>query len=64
MQTDTSLAVEAKLMNRWEFDSITQAARFISSWYPGTSSEQILLKEYLGSMIGTIFNFHFYLNKE
>lgn len=64
MQTDTSLAVEAKLMNRWEFDSIAQAAIFISSWFPGTSVEQILLKEYLGSMIGTVFRFHFYLSKE
>lgn len=55
LQTDTSLAVEAKLMNRWEFYSIAQAARFISSWYPGTPGERTLLKEYLGSMIGEDF---------
>lgn len=54
MKTDTSLAVEAKFMNRWEFDSIAQAARSISSWFPGTCNEQILLKDYLES-IGTLF---------
>lgn len=55
MQTDTSFAVEAKFMNRWEFDSILQASRYISSWYPGTCNEQILLKEYLDSMIGNFY---------
>lgn len=52
MQTDTSLAVEAKFMQRWEFDSIAQAASCISSWFSGTISEQLQLKEYLNSAIG------------
>ncbi|KAL3509890.1 hypothetical protein ACH5RR_029291 [Cinchona calisaya] len=55
LQTDTSLAVEAKVMNRWEFDSIAQAARSISSWFPGTCNEGILLKDYLESATGEVF---------
>ncbi|CAI8595474.1 unnamed protein product [Vicia faba] len=31
LQTDTSLAIEAKLMKRWEFDNIAQAACCMSS---------------------------------
>lgn len=54
LQTDTSLAIEAKVMQRWEFDSIAQAASSISSWFLGTLSEQLLLKEYLDSAIGTL----------
>ncbi|XP_052735210.1 uncharacterized protein LOC108343222 isoform X3 [Vigna angularis] len=52
LQTDTSLAIEAKLMKRWEFDSIAQAARCMSSWFSGTPSEQMLLKEHLDSASG------------
>ncbi|KAK7860585.1 hypothetical protein CFP56_036802 [Quercus suber] len=51
LQTDTSLAIEAKVMLRWEFDSIARAASCISSWFSGTASEQLLLKEYLDSAI-------------
>ncbi|KAK6919309.1 hypothetical protein RJ641_015213 [Dillenia turbinata] len=52
LQTDTSLAIEAKFMKRWEFDSIAQAASCISSWLLGTHHEQALLKEYLDSAQG------------
>lgn len=55
VQTDTCLAIEAKYMKRWEFDSIEQSARCISSWFPGTYDELCLLKEYLESSIGIIF---------
>ncbi|XVE78402.1 hypothetical protein DITRI_Ditri13aG0142100 [Diplodiscus trichospermus] len=55
LQTDTSLAIEAKLMRRWEFDSIDQAASCISLWFSGTFSEKIRLKEYLDSTIGEVF---------
>ncbi|XP_027931949.1 uncharacterized protein LOC114187780 isoform X1 [Vigna unguiculata] len=55
LQTDTSLAIEAKLMKRWEFDNIAQAARCMSSWFSGTPSEQMLLKERLDSASGEIF---------
>ncbi|XP_062106029.1 uncharacterized protein LOC133817504 isoform X2 [Humulus lupulus] len=55
LQTDTSLAIEAKFMQRWEFDSIAQAASSISSWFSGTTSEKRLLKEYLDSAVGDIF---------
>ncbi|KAK3013932.1 hypothetical protein RJ639_009421 [Escallonia herrerae] len=55
LQTDTSLAIEAKFMRRWEFDSIAQAVRCISSWFPGTFSERLLLKKHLDSAIGEVF---------
>ncbi|KAK2649001.1 hypothetical protein Ddye_016490 [Dipteronia dyeriana] len=55
LQTDTSLAIEAKLMRRWEFDSIAQAASCMSSWFSGTNYERRQLKEYLDSAIGDIF---------
>lgn len=51
-QTDTSLAIEAKLMKRWEFDSIAQAASCMSSWFSGTLAEQLLLREHLDSASG------------
>ncbi|XP_028059455.1 uncharacterized protein LOC114263153 [Camellia sinensis] len=38
-------------MKRWEFDSIEQAAKCISSWFSGTHHEQLLLKGYLESAI-------------
>ncbi|KAA8526546.1 hypothetical protein F0562_008251 [Nyssa sinensis] len=55
LQTDTSLAVEAKLMKRWEFDCIAQAVECISSWFPGTHIEGLLLKQHLDSAIGEVF---------
>lgn len=55
LQTDTSLAIEAKFMKRWEFDSIAQAASYISSWFSGTHDERFLLKDYLDSAIGEVF---------
>ncbi|KAL3624668.1 hypothetical protein CASFOL_031336 [Castilleja foliolosa] len=51
IQTDTSLAIEAKVMRRWEFDSVAQAARSISSWFPGTLHEMILLEEHLDATL-------------
>ncbi|TYI19847.1 hypothetical protein ES332_A07G193300v1 [Gossypium tomentosum] len=53
LQTDTSLAIEAKFMRRWEFDSIDQAAKCLSSWFSGSLLEQRNLKEYLNSTIET-----------
>ncbi|KAL2524679.1 hypothetical protein Adt_09733 [Abeliophyllum distichum] len=47
LQTDSSLVTEAKFMRRWEFDSVAHSARCISSWFPGTCNEQVLLKDYL-----------------
>uniref|UniRef100_A0A1D1YXH1 Nucleotide exchange factor SIL1 n=1 Tax=Anthurium amnicola TaxID=1678845 RepID=A0A1D1YXH1_9ARAE len=47
LQTDTSMAVEAKLMKRWEFDSVQQASSSISFWYAGTCYERSLLLKYL-----------------
>ncbi|OAY35069.1 uncharacterized protein LOC110627969 isoform X2 [Manihot esculenta] len=55
LQTDTSLALESKIMLRWEFDSIEQAASCISLWFSGTVFEQLHLKEYLESAVGEIF---------
>lgn len=54
VQTDTSLAIESKFMKRWEFDSIAQAARCISSWFPGTLTERVCLREHLEAAIGTL----------
>ncbi|XP_057784865.1 uncharacterized protein LOC131002384 isoform X1 [Salvia miltiorrhiza] len=56
LQTDTSLAMESKVMRRWEFDSVAQAANSISSWFPGTLNERILLKEHLDATIGEVFH--------
>lgn len=44
------MALEAKLMKRWEFDSIEQSCSCISSWYTGTCNEISLLREYLESI--------------
>ncbi|KAL5055705.1 hypothetical protein RYX36_036387 [Vicia faba] len=55
LQTDTSLTIEAKLMKKWEFDNIAQAASCMSSWFSGIFSEQLLLKEHLDSSSGEIF---------
>ncbi|KAI3765860.1 hypothetical protein L2E82_15906 [Cichorium intybus] len=56
LQTDTSLAIEAKYMRRWEFDSIAQAAEGITVWLPGTPYERLLLERHLHSMIGEAFH--------
>lgn len=55
LQTDTALAIEAKFMKRWEFDSIDKAAKSISSWFPGTQRDQSILAEHLDLAIGEIF---------
>ena len=52
-KTDTSLAIEAKVMRRWEFDSLAQAADLIPSWFPGTPNEGSLLKDHLDATIGS-----------
>lgn len=44
-------------MRRWEFDTIAQATSCISSWFQGTLSEKLMLKEYLNSTIGKQFAF-------
>lgn len=54
MQTDTSLAIEAKLMRRWEFESIDQAVKSMSQWFSGSKAEKSFLREYLDSTIGII----------
>lgn len=59
-QTDTSLAIEAKFMKRWEFDSIDQAAESISSWFPGPHSDQHILKDYLYSATGILLRSHYF----
>ncbi|XAR68130.1 hypothetical protein NMG60_11003152 [Bertholletia excelsa] len=55
LQTDTCLAIEAKFMKKWEFDSIPQAAKCMSFWFSGTHHEQLQLKEYLDSAVGEVF---------
>ncbi|KAJ0986540.1 hypothetical protein J5N97_004896 [Dioscorea zingiberensis] len=50
LQTDTSMALETKLMKRWEFDSVEQAACHISSWFSGTHFEHFLLRSFLDSI--------------
>ncbi|XP_047341243.1 uncharacterized protein LOC124944939 [Impatiens glandulifera] len=55
LQTDTSLAIEAKFMKRWEFDSIDKAAKSISSWFPGTQRDQTILTDHLDSSVGEVF---------
>ncbi|XP_020674792.1 uncharacterized protein LOC110094029 isoform X1 [Dendrobium catenatum] len=54
LQTDTCMALEVKLMKRWEFDSIEQALNCISSWYSGTNHERAILHNYLAD-IGDVF---------
>ncbi|XP_031490730.1 uncharacterized protein LOC116257864 isoform X2 [Nymphaea colorata] len=50
LQTDTSLALEAQYMKKWEFDSAEQACIFVSSWFSGTLFESTLLKNYLSDV--------------
>ncbi|MQL82894.1 hypothetical protein Taro_015371 [Colocasia esculenta] len=47
LQTDTSLALEVKVMKKWEFHGPDQASRCISSWFSGTQSEILTLKHSL-----------------
>ncbi|GJM86995.1 hypothetical protein PR202_ga02905 [Eleusine coracana subsp. coracana] len=47
LQTDTSMAVESKIMKRWEFESVNQASEFIDSWFKGNKTERRLLQDYL-----------------
>ena len=54
LQTDTSLAVESKYMQRWEFDCISHAAGSVSSWFLGSPSDEQLLKSYLESVTGNV----------
>ncbi|CAH9118390.1 unnamed protein product [Cuscuta epithymum] len=54
LQTDASFALEAKFMRRWEFDSMTQAARCIRSWFSGTHAERSTMTEYLDPTIGIL----------
>jgi hypothetical protein len=56
LQTDTSLAIEAKLMRRWEFESIDQAVKSMSQWFSGSKAEKSCLREYLDSTIGEVFH--------
>ncbi|XP_028773807.1 uncharacterized protein LOC114730871 [Neltuma alba] len=56
LQTDTLMYIQAKFMQRWEFDSIAQAANCMSLWFSGKLSEQMQLKEHLDSIAGD----HFY----
>ncbi|KAJ4907224.1 Uncharacterized protein Rs2_10882 [Raphanus sativus] len=56
LQTDTSLAIEAKLMRRWEFESIDQAVTNMSQWFSGSKSERSCLMEYLDTTKGEEFH--------
>jgi hypothetical protein len=44
------MAVEAKTMKRWEFESVNQASSLITSWFSGNYSECQLLQDYLNSI--------------
>ncbi|XP_024004232.1 uncharacterized protein LOC18027602 isoform X2 [Eutrema salsugineum] len=56
LQTDTSLAIEAKLMRRWEFESIDQAVTSMSQWFSGSKAEWSSLREYLDTTKGEVFH--------
>ncbi|KAI4964685.1 hypothetical protein ZWY2020_059980 [Hordeum vulgare] len=45
--TDTSLALEARYLNKWEFYSAEQAAGCASQWFLGGASETQSLRGYL-----------------
>ncbi|XP_020588524.1 uncharacterized protein LOC110030236 isoform X2 [Phalaenopsis equestris] len=57
LQTDTCMALEVKLMKRWEFDSIEHALNCISSWHSGTNYERVILQDHLADVgnIGDVF---------
>ncbi|KAI9095387.1 hypothetical protein K1719_026421 [Acacia pycnantha] len=52
LQTDTLMYIQAKFMQRWEFDSVAQATSCMSLWFSGNLSEQMQLKEHLDSIAG------------
>lgn len=54
MQIDTSLAIEAKLMRRWEFESIDHAVTNMSQWFSGSKPEGSCLMEYLDPSKGIL----------
>ncbi|CAG7874776.1 unnamed protein product [Brassica rapa] len=56
LQTDTSLAIEAKMMRRWEFESIDEAATNMFQWFSGSKSERPCLREYLDPSKGEVFH--------
>ena len=64
LQTDTSLAIEAKTMRRWEFDSIAQAASCSSLWFSGTISDLLKLKDFLDSARGILLHLFYYSRKK
>ncbi|CAM0953438.1 unnamed protein product [Alopecurus aequalis] len=45
--TDTSLALEARYINKWEFHNAEQAAGCTSQWFLGHASETLSLRGYL-----------------
>jgi hypothetical protein len=45
--TDTSLALEARYINKWEFHNAEQAAGCTSQWFVGHASETLSLRGYL-----------------
>ena len=55
LQTDTSLAIEAKLMRRWEFESIDEAVTNMSQWFSGTKAERSCLRKHLHPAKGEFF---------
>ncbi|XP_066364381.1 uncharacterized protein [Miscanthus floridulus] len=48
--TDTSLALEARYMNKWEFYSAEQAAGCMHLWFLGRASEARALRGYLSAL--------------
>ncbi|KAL6620833.1 hypothetical protein ACP70R_035972 [Stipagrostis hirtigluma subsp. patula] len=48
--TDTSLALEARYMNKWEFYSAEQAAGCTHLWFLGRASEARALRGYLATL--------------
>ncbi|OEL16013.1 hypothetical protein BAE44_0022968 [Dichanthelium oligosanthes] len=55
LQTDTSMAVESKIMKRWEFDSVNQASSLITSWFSGDRSESYSTNHLCACFIGDVF---------
>ncbi|KAI7744253.1 hypothetical protein M8C21_021159 [Ambrosia artemisiifolia] len=55
LQTDTSLAIEAKYMKRWEFDSINQAVKRINTW-DSTQTRSIGRASQLHASPAAVFN--------
>ena len=51
--TDTSLALEARYINKWEFHNAEQASGCTSQWFLGHASETLSLRGYL-------FHYHYH----